>query len=91
MALSGAMASVPNIRRRRLGAALRRLRDATGMTLETVAEELHWSTSKISRIERAAIAVKPTDVRTLLGVLEVVSDEVETLVNLASEDRQPGW
>ncbi len=61
------------------------------MTLETVAEELHWSTSKISRIERAAIAVKPTDVRALLGVLEVVSDEVETLVNLANEDRQPGW
>jgi transcriptional regulator with XRE-family HTH domain len=91
VALAGAMASVPNIRRRRLGAALRRLREATGMTLETVAEELHWSTSKISRIELAKIAVKPTDVRALLGVLEVVSDEVETLVNLASEDRQPGW
>lgn len=61
------------------------------MTLETVAEELRWSTSKISRIERAEIAVKPSDVRALLGVLEVVSDEVETLVNLASENRQPGW
>jgi transcriptional regulator with XRE-family HTH domain len=85
------MASVPNIRRRRLGAALRRLREATGMTLETVAGELGWSTSKISRIELAKIAVTPADVRELLGALGTVSDEVETLVSLAGEDRQPGW
>jgi Domain of unknown function (DUF5753) len=26
-----------------------------------------------------------------LGVLDALSDEVETLVSLASEDRQPGW
>ncbi len=90
MALSARMASVPPIRRRRLGAALRRLREATGMSLEAVALELGWSASKISRIELAQIAVTPADVRALLGVLEV-SDEVETLVNLAGEDRQPGW
>lgn len=60
------------------------------MSLEAVAEELGWSTSKISRIELAKIAVTPDDVTALLGVLEV-SDEVDTLVSLASEDRQPGW
>lgn len=61
------------------------------MSLETVAEQVGWSTSKVSRIELAKIAVRPADVRALLGALEVVSDEVETLVNLAAEDRQPGW
>lgn len=61
------------------------------MTLEAVAGELGWSTSKVNRIELAKIAVTPEDVRALLGVLEAVSDEVETLVNLASENRQPGW
>lgn len=61
------------------------------MSLEAVAEELGWSTSKISRIELAKIAVTPADVRALLGALEAVSDEVDTLVSLASEDRQPGW
>lgn len=91
MALSGAMVSVPNIRRRRLGAALRRLREGSGMSLEAVAKELGWSTSKISRIELAKIAVTPADVRALLGVLDALSEEVETLVDLASEDRQPGW
>lgn len=91
VALSGAMVSVPTIRRRRLGAALRRLREGSGMSLEAVARELGWSTSKVSRIELAKIAVTPADVRALLGVLDAMSDEVETLVNLASEDRQPGW
>lgn len=91
MAVSGAMVSVPTIRRRRLGAALRRLRETSGMSLEAVAEELGWSISKVSRIELAKIAVTPTDVRALLGVLDALSDEVETLVSLASEDRQPGW
>jgi transcriptional regulator with XRE-family HTH domain len=91
VALSGAMVSVPTIRRRRLGAALRRLREASGLSLQAVAEELGWSTSKISRIESAKIAVTPPDVHALLGVLDAPSDEVETLVSLASEHRQPGW
>jgi transcriptional regulator with XRE-family HTH domain len=61
------------------------------MSLEAVAKELGWSISKVSRIELAKIAVTPTDVRALLGVLDALSDEVEMLVSLASEDRQPGW
>jgi transcriptional regulator with XRE-family HTH domain len=61
------------------------------MSLEAVADELGWSTSKVSRIELAKIAISPADVRALLGVLEALSEEVETLVSLASEDRQLGW
>src|SRR5579884_2871171 len=91
VALSGVMVSVPTIRRRRLGAALRRLREGSGMSLEAVARELGWSTSKVSRIESAKIAVTPADVRALLGVLDALSEEVETLVSLAGEDRQLGW
>ncbi len=91
VALSGGMASVPTIRRRRLGAALRRLRETSGMRLEAVADELGWSASKVSRIELAKIAVTPADVRALLGLYDVLTDEVETLVGLASKDRQPGW
>jgi transcriptional regulator with XRE-family HTH domain len=85
------MVSVPTIRRRRLGAALRRLREASGMSLQAVADELDWSTSKVSRIEAAKIAVTPADVHALLSVLDASSDEVDTLVSLASEHRQPGW
>ncbi len=91
VALSGVMVSVPTIRRRRLGTALRRLREGSGLSLEAVAQELGWSTSKVSRIELAKIAVTPADVRALLGVLDVLTEEVETLVSLAGEDRQLGW
>lgn len=61
------------------------------MSLEEVAEELGWSASKLSRIELAKIAVKPADVRALLGALEALNDEVEQLVTLAREDKQSGW
>jgi transcriptional regulator with XRE-family HTH domain len=71
--------------------ALRRLREASGMSLQAVAEELGWSASKVSRIESAKIAVTPADVHALLRVLDTPSDEVDTLVSLASEHRQPGW
>ncbi|MCA1836003.1 MAG: helix-turn-helix domain-containing protein [Actinobacteria bacterium] len=84
------MVSVPTIRRRRLGAALRRLREASDMSLEAVADERGWSTSKVSRIELAKITVTPADVRALLAVLDALSEDVETLVTLASEDRQLG-
>ncbi|MGH3974555.1 MAG: helix-turn-helix domain-containing protein, partial [Pseudonocardiaceae bacterium] len=60
--------------------------------MEAVAEELGWSTSKVSRIELAKIAVKPGDVRALLGLYDdVLTDEIEQLVTLAQEDKQPGW
>jgi transcriptional regulator with XRE-family HTH domain len=66
------MVSVPTIRRRRLGAALRRLREGSGLSLEAVAKELGWSTSKVSRIELAKIAVTPANVRALLGCVGCV-------------------
>lgn len=81
MALSEAMVSVPEIRRRRRGAALRRVREANRMSLEAVTDELWWSTSKVSRIELANIAVMPADVRALWGVLEArgITDCGETI------------
>lgn len=61
------------------------------MSLDTVAEHLGWSTSKVSRIELAKIAVTPADVRALLGLYDVLTDEIEQLVTLTREDKQPGW
>jgi transcriptional regulator with XRE-family HTH domain len=40
----------PTIRRRRLGAELRRYREAAGVTIDAVAERMGCSTSKVSRI-----------------------------------------
>jgi transcriptional regulator with XRE-family HTH domain len=85
------VAYVPTIKRRRLGTALRRRREQTGHSTESAAAALGWSQSKMSRIETAATAVTPDDVRKLLELYGAASDEVNSLVNLAMEDRQPSW
>jgi transcriptional regulator with XRE-family HTH domain len=82
---------VPTIRRRRLGAALRRLREDAGLSTTEVAEQLGWSHSKVSRIETAKSPVTATDVQALLDHYEVPDPEAEALLRLAREAKQRGW
>jgi DNA-binding XRE family transcriptional regulator len=49
--VAGTAQHSPTVRRRRLAAELRRLREANGKTHEDVASELGWHRSKIGRIE----------------------------------------
>ena len=81
----------PTGRRRRLGAELRRLREAAGLTIETVAEELECSPSKVSRIETGQVSATPRDVRDMLGLYRVDDDRLEAMVQVAREARQRGW
>lgn len=48
------MLSSPTVRRRELGTALRKLRTEPSLTVKEVANEMEWSSSKISRVETAA-------------------------------------
>ncbi|HEY0700154.1 MAG TPA: helix-turn-helix transcriptional regulator [Micromonospora sp.] len=81
----------PTIRRRRLGAELRRRREAAGVTIDVVAEQLECSASKISRIETGHTSATPRDVRDMLRVYGVVGGESDALVQIAREARQKGW
>ena len=81
----------PTGRRRRLGAELRRLREAAGLTIDRVAEELECSPSKVSRIETGQVSATPRDVRDMLGLYRVDPDRREALVQVAREARQRGW
>jgi transcriptional regulator with XRE-family HTH domain len=81
----------PTIRRRRLGAELRRRREAAGVTIEGVAERLECSASKVSRIETGHTTATPRDVRDMLEIYGVRGDECEELVQIAREARQKGW
>ncbi|HUB39315.1 MAG TPA: helix-turn-helix transcriptional regulator, partial [Streptosporangiaceae bacterium] len=49
------------VRRRRLAAELRRLREAAGLTCDEVGARLDCSASKISRIETGRVSVSPRD------------------------------
>jgi transcriptional regulator with XRE-family HTH domain len=87
-----APSSSPTVRRRRLAAELRRLRQAAKMTIEQVAEALEWSTGKVSKIENARVSVMPRDARKLLDTYGVPEgQERDLLLSLARESRERGW
>jgi transcriptional regulator with XRE-family HTH domain len=81
----------PTVRRRRLGAELRRLREATGLTCEQVAAHLDCSASKISRIETARVPARSLDVQALCGLYHASQEQTASLAALARESKQAGW
>lgn len=83
--------SSPTVRRRRLGMELRRLREQAGVTIDTVAERLEFSASKVSRIETGQTGASATDVRSMLSLYGVGDQSVDELVQVAREARQRGW
>lgn len=82
----------PTLRRRRLGAELKRCREAAGLTQENVSRHFEWHAAKVTRIETARVAVTPRDVKDLLTLYGVGDDEYrEALVELARLSRQRTW
>ncbi|MFI5998541.1 helix-turn-helix domain-containing protein [Streptomyces sp. NPDC051362] len=82
----------PTVRRRRLGAELRRLRLASGLKSTEVAERLMVSQPKISHMENGNRAVSPRDVRDLCALYGVRDQQVvDTLLAMAGESGQRGW
>lgn len=82
----------PTVRRRRLAAELRRLRERAELTLEEARGRLGWSIAKLSRIEtaRQGITVKDLDkVLDLYGLED--TDRRATLKALARNARTRGW
>ncbi|WP_042396498.1 helix-turn-helix domain-containing protein [Streptacidiphilus carbonis] len=82
----------PTVRRRRLGAELRRLREQKGLTAEEVAQQLLVSQSKISRLENGRRSISQRDVRDLCEVYGVGDESlIDGLMTMARESRQRGW
>ena len=81
----------PTVRRRRLAAELRRLREHARQTGDDVAARLKWSPSKISRLENAKTGAKISDVRKLLDLYGVAGTHREELITLAREAERKGW
>ena len=80
----------PTVRRRRLAAELRRLRERAGFTGDEVAERLGWSGSKISRIELHRIGIKQADLLRLLDLYDVAEVHRESLAALGRESSKTG-
>ncbi len=81
----------PLVRRRRLAAELRRLREERSLHGDAVAKSLGWSSSKLSRIETARIGIKAADLTKLLEKYEVAGDFQTELLALAARVSNRGW
>ncbi|MFC6878262.1 MULTISPECIES: helix-turn-helix domain-containing protein [Actinomadura] len=85
------MIEVPTVRRRLLGAELRRLRDKAGLTLEDAARILECDRSKISRIETGHRGMRPKELRELLSEYGVDEARRHALAELARQANKRGW
>jgi transcriptional regulator with XRE-family HTH domain len=82
----------PTVPRIALGSKLRRLREASGVTLEAAGYLIRGSSSKISRLERGRVSFKERDVADLLTLYGITDEqEREALLALAREASTPGW
>jgi transcriptional regulator with XRE-family HTH domain len=82
----------PTVRRRELGALLRRLREEREMSVRQVTEHLLCSPSKVSRIETGQRGATLRDIRDLCDLYAVTDQaERERLMTLAREGKQQSW
>jgi len=81
----------PTVRRRRLAAELREIREVKGKSGDSVAAALKWSASKISRYERARTGLRPREVERLLDYYQVTGPRRALLLGLAEDAAQKGW
>ena len=79
------------MRRRRLAAELREIRESKGKSGDTVAAALKWSPSKISRYERARTGLRPSEVERLLDYYQIAGPRRDLLLGLAEDAAQKGW
>ena len=81
----------PTVRRRRLAAELREIREGKGKSGDAVAAALKWSPSKISRYERARTGLPPREVERLLDYYQITGPRRALLLELAEDAAQKGW
>jgi Domain of unknown function (DUF5753)/Helix-turn-helix domain len=90
--LEGGSGGGPTVLRMLLGAHLRRLREAQGVTREDAGWEIRSSDSKISRMELGKVSFKERDVADLLTLYGVTdTEERDRLLLLARNANTPGW
>ena len=82
----------PTVRRHRLGAELRRLREARSLRLEDVAVILDVAPSTISRIETGGAPTRTSYLTVMLDLYQLHDpDQRRLLTDLAREGQRKSW
>jgi transcriptional regulator with XRE-family HTH domain len=88
----GSQPVAPTVRRRRLGAGLRRLREQSSLKLEEVAGQLGVAPSTLSRIETGKAPTRTSYLALMLDMYGVTDpDHRRLLMDLAREGQRRGW
>jgi transcriptional regulator with XRE-family HTH domain len=86
------MATSPSLRRRRLAAELRGLREQSGLSVTEAARRLDWQASRISRIENRQSGITAPELRKLLDVYGAEDAQYRAhLAELARRVNERGW
>jgi transcriptional regulator with XRE-family HTH domain len=86
------MPTSPSLRRRRLAAELREMRERSGLSVTEAAKQLNWQASRISRIENRQSGITAPELRKLLDVYEIEDDQYRArLAELARRVNERGW
>jgi transcriptional regulator with XRE-family HTH domain len=82
----------PTVLRLLVGAQLRRLREASGITRDAAAYAIRGSEAKMSRIEAGRVGFRRRDVADLLTMYGVTEESARNVVlRLAEQANEPGW
>ena len=81
----------PYVRRRRLAAEIRKLRESRGLTSDDLAGLMFYNRAKISRLENGQSRPDVGEIMNMLELLEVTGSQYDKLLKLAREAAQKGW
>lgn len=81
----------PYIRRRRLAAELRKLREDRSLTTDELARLVYQSRTKISKLENAQIRPDLAEIVTILKALDVTGRQYDKVFDLAHAAARKGW
>jgi transcriptional regulator with XRE-family HTH domain len=92
VAVAAHSVSRPTVRRRIVGAQLRRLREAAGITRREAGDTIKAGEAKLGRMELGRVGLDEHDVVELLALYGIQDhDERDALLALVREANRPGW
>ncbi|WP_345462347.1 helix-turn-helix transcriptional regulator [Actinoallomurus oryzae] len=92
MAVAAHSANRPTVRRRIVGAQLRRLRESCGLDRRRAADCIGVGESRLSRVETGRAGLDEDDVKRLLELYGIDrQEERDALLALVQEANRPGW
>lgn len=81
----------PYVRRRRLAAELRKIREERDLTTDEVAKRVYQSRSKISKLENAQLRPDLHEILKILEALDVTGKRYDKIFQLARDAAEKGW